>query len=197
MKFRFFGPGKPSIYAFTGRINKIANELKSPVQVIEAFDPTINPSQTNLRGGRYTAIWDTGATGTAISYKVVSDLGLPEISRAEVHNVDDVTEAGVYLVNLLLPNKVGIFGVPVTDAANIGGGDVLIGMDIITIGDFAVTNYQGKTMFTFRYPSLETMDFAKEISEEKERYNAHISPEGQRRKHARKKSGMQKPKGRK
>ena len=28
--------------------------------------------------------------------------------------------------------------------------DVLIGMDIIGLGDFAVSNYRGKTTFTFR-----------------------------------------------
>jgi hypothetical protein len=39
--------------------------------------------------------------------------------------------------------------------------DVLIGMDIIGEGDFAVTHQDGKTTFSFRVPSLKTIDFRK------------------------------------
>lgn len=36
---------------------------------------------------------------------------------------------------------------------------MLIGMDIINKGDFAVSNYQNKTVFSFRMPSESLMDF--------------------------------------
>ena len=36
---------------------------------------------------------------------------------------------------------------------------VLIGMDIINLGDFAVTNKNGRTAFSFRTPSIEYIDF--------------------------------------
>jgi len=39
------------------------------------------------------------------------------------------------------------------------GSDVLIGMDVITQGDFAITNKDGMTTFSFRTPSLITIDF--------------------------------------
>lgn len=39
------------------------------------------------------------------------------------------------------------------------GIDLLIGMDIIGLGDFAVTNLNGVTQFTFRLPSVESIDF--------------------------------------
>jgi len=39
------------------------------------------------------------------------------------------------------------------------GTDVLIGMNIINQGDFAVTNKDGKTVFSFRLPSVECLDF--------------------------------------
>jgi preprotein translocase subunit SecA len=38
---------------------------------------------------------------------------------------------------------------------------MLIGMDIIGLGDFVVTNFNGKTMFSFRMPSMASMDFCK------------------------------------
>ena len=36
---------------------------------------------------------------------------------------------------------------------------LLVGMDIIGMGDFAVSNFKGETAFTFRLPSIERMDF--------------------------------------
>ncbi|MCK4911673.1 MAG: SEC-C domain-containing protein [Thermodesulfovibrionales bacterium] len=39
------------------------------------------------------------------------------------------------------------------------GGDILIGMDIMSKGDFAVSNHGGNTTFTFRMPSIEEIDF--------------------------------------
>ena len=35
-------------------------------------------------------------------------------------------------------------------------------MDIITRGDFAISNVNGETTFSFRLPSIRTIDFVKE-----------------------------------
>ena len=40
-----------------------------------------------------------------------------------------------------------------------GPADVLIGMDIIGSGDFAVTNSENKTVMTYRIPSVSRIDF--------------------------------------
>ena len=61
----------------------------------------------------------------------------------------------------MLPNNVGIAYVEVTEG-DLMGEDVLIGMDIITRGDFAITNVGGKTTFSFRIPSVETIDYCKQ-----------------------------------
>ena len=42
---------------------------------------------------------------------------------------------------------------------------LLIGMDIIGLGDFAVTNADGKTTFSFRVPSVEEIDFVPDAEE--------------------------------
>ena len=39
------------------------------------------------------------------------------------------------------------------------GIDVLIGMDIISLGDFAISNYESKTQFSFRIPSQEHVEY--------------------------------------
>ena len=39
------------------------------------------------------------------------------------------------------------------------GIDVLIGMDVISKGDFAISYYNGKTQFSFRIPSQNDVDY--------------------------------------
>lgn len=38
-------------------------------------------------------------------------------------------------------------------------------MDVITKGDFAISNYDGKTVFTFRIPSIAVTDYIQELSD--------------------------------
>jgi len=42
---------------------------------------------------------------------------------------------------------------------------LLIGMDIIGLGDFAVTNTNDKTTFSFRIPSVQEIDFIPDTQE--------------------------------
>ena len=50
------------------------------------------------------------------------------------------------------------------------GPDVLLGMDIITIGDFSITNQAGNTVFSFRVPSQHTIDYVAETLAAKKKY---------------------------
>jgi hypothetical protein len=75
-----------------------------------------------------------------------------------VHHPQGTCRAETYLVNIYVPNKVAFTSVRVTKGT-LPAHDVLIGMDVIGRGDFAVTNYQGKTVFTYRTPSDGMLDF--------------------------------------
>ena len=109
----------------------------------------------------YSAIWDTGATATSITAKVVQECGLAPITVASVTGVHGTQQANVYLIDVYLPNAVRVETVKATEMALVGDDvDVLIGMDVIGLGDLAVTNFQGKTSFTFRIPSVTRFDFA-------------------------------------
>ncbi len=55
---------------------------------------------------------------------------------------------------------VQIAGVEVTEG-NLTGCDVLIGMDIINLGDFALTNLDDVTVLSFQMPSANHIDFVK------------------------------------
>jgi predicted aspartyl protease len=105
------------------------------------------------------AIWDTGATGSVISERVVERLGLYPISRREVTTANGRRIAGVYLIGLYLLNDVVFPALPVTDG-NLGNDiDVLIGMDVIGSGDFAVTHADGRTCMSFQMPSRRRIRF--------------------------------------
>jgi uncharacterized protein YchJ len=81
----------------------------------------------------------------------------------EVHGVHSSAFRNVYLVCFYLPNGACFDNVQVTDIdEDFVGFDALIGMDIMSNGDFAVTNTNGKTTFSFRVPPLKEIDFVEE-----------------------------------
>ena len=109
----------------------------------------------------FTAIWDTGATGSVITQKVIDACSLAPTGMVEVHGVHDSQFSETFLVNIRLPNSVAFGQLRVTKG-NLKDADVLIGMDIMNRGDFAVTNLGGVTKFTFRVPSIVHIDFVEE-----------------------------------
>jgi len=150
------------VRAFTRAHRRRVNVLRSPVWVSEAFDPLVAaPPPTN----KFVAIWDTGATSSVITQNVINKCGLLPTGMTNVHTASGQTSCHTFLACITLPNKVGFSSVRVTEG-KIAGADVLIGMDIISAGDFAVSNYRGKTKFSFRAPSLASIDFVKELEEE-------------------------------
>jgi hypothetical protein len=60
---------------------------------------------------------------------------------------------------MVLPNKIGIVNLRVTKGILLGDNNVLIGMDVISKGDFCITNFDKKTWYTFRIPSAGAIDF--------------------------------------
>ena len=157
-------PTKASLLGFTRHFNGVANVLSSPVELSEAFDPKSGDPLPKIF--KFNSIWDTGASGSVISPRVVSELNLESIDEITTHTVNGDRQSNVYLINIYLPNKVAFSGVRVTDG-DIFGTDVLIGMDIITCGDFALTNVGGKTCMSFQYPSVRKIDFVKDINNNK------------------------------
>jgi len=107
------------------------------------------------------AIWDTGATGTAITTKVVERLGLIPTGMATVSTANGMALQNTHTVDIGLPNGVIIKGIVATQVDALLGADALIGMDIITLGDFSITNFKGNTCMSFRMPSLHELDYTR------------------------------------
>ncbi len=59
----------------------------------------------------------------------------------------------MFMVDIGLPNGVTIRDITVAECRLSGGVEVLIGMDIITMGDFVITNVGRQTRFLFQMPS--------------------------------------------
>lgn len=109
--------------------------------------------------------WDTGATGTCISKSIAAQLKLQPIGMLRIRTPSGTTMVNRYIVDIILNQEIRIKNLEVLET-EIGsqGIDVLIGMDIISCGDFAVSNFNGNTQFTFRIPSKEDISFVEEDS---------------------------------
>jgi hypothetical protein len=159
----------PSSSFTTTAIGGLLNVLKNQCGISQAFDPTGGGNMPPVLP--FDAIWDTGATNSCISQAVIDACGLLPIGMAEVHGVQSSTIEEVFLINVYLPNHVAFIGVQAT-RGKFPGADILIGMDLINQGDFAVTNNAGITKFSFRVPSQKHIDFVQEHNERelKERF---------------------------
>lgn len=133
--------------AFSIKYRGIAKELTSESEII-------NP--LNNQRKKYKAIWDTGATHTAITPKVLKELSLIIVDTTTIIGVNSKTEdIQVALFNLLLPLNIEIKNVRGAVCTIGGDADILIGMDIIKFGDLAISNGGGQTLFSFAIPPFE------------------------------------------
>ena len=144
---------KMQVHALTNNSIGIARSITTPVEIKNVF----TQDKVTTKG-----IWDTGATGSVITKSTATSLGLLPVKRTRVRGVHGDKEVNVYYVNITLNNKNISINAQVTECDELSADysiGMLIGMNIITMGDFAVTNYQGQTTMTFRVPSLQKIDF--------------------------------------
>jgi predicted aspartyl protease len=110
-------------------------------------------------------LWDTGSTNTSISKGLARHLGLKSIDMCNVSGVMGIHPSVVYQIDILLPSNVGISDVRVAEFQDNGAFEILIGMDIIDLGDFAISNNGGKSIVSFRIPPSDcVIDFVREIN---------------------------------
>ncbi|MEY2577531.1 MAG: hypothetical protein QOI49_355 [Verrucomicrobiota bacterium] len=139
----------------------ISRVIRGPAVIRPAFEPTLVAEAERPPGCDVTAIWDTGAMGSVVTQAVVDNCILKQVGMKMVSGVHSQELSPVYLVNIELPN-IGFRNISVTLGKLPKGTDLLIGMDIIAQGDFAITNFGGNTVFTFRCPSEAKIDFVAE-----------------------------------
>jgi len=144
-------------HSFTLKHKGFANTLLMPVNI--AVPDQVQKFSTK-------AIWDTGATGTVITQEVVDAL---KLLPTGMEKVNTASETGVlthtFLIDLYLKHDLRIHTVKVTLGKIAPGIGCLIGMDIITLGDFSITNFNGNTCMTFRIPSQHEIDYVQHQQE--------------------------------
>lgn len=143
------------IHALTNANSGIVDCIKTPVVLKNTFTGlTINTS----------GIWDTGATNSVITKNTAKTLGLVPVSKAVVNGVHGPKEVSVYFVNITLNNAQITLDTQVTECEELSADHktgLLIGMNIITKGDLAITNFNGQTIMSFRVPSQQPIDFVR------------------------------------
>lgn len=106
------------------------------------------------------SLWDTGASVTLISSKVIKVLGLTPIGKSGVSGYNEgVDVKDTYLVHIGLPTGDIVTNIMAMEFDS-DEYDVVIGMDIICKGDLAITNKEDRTTFSFRIPSSGEIIFS-------------------------------------
>lgn len=138
--------------------NGITNRIKCEAFVSKPGD---------LQKVKLNALWDTGATQCVISERYAQSIGLMKVGVASMNHAGGTDDVNVYVADIELLNKVVVRDVKLLSTKSINDFDMIIGMDVITLGDFCVTNKDKKTVVSFRYPSESCIDFVKDSEDMK------------------------------
>lgn len=147
------------VSALTYHFDGIKNEIITDVKAKNGF---------GIQDITTKGLWDTGAQNSAITKKAALQLGLVPLKRTNIRGVHGIKEVNVYLIEIILNNPNITVKCLVTECDELskdGSVDLLLGMNVISHGDFVISNFDGKTSMTFRVPSLQTTDFVAEIKE--------------------------------
>lgn len=158
-----------------------ATTIKYPVLTNQICTPIVVNTPEAMgeqKAIQVLGLWDTGATGSCISKKYADELGLKPVEFRDTYGVGgSIERVPVYEILIDLNKDVKNIRVFVGEArlhredggpsnSEIG---FLIGMDIISHGDFFVGRYKSdtnneKTIFSFRIPSAcDPVDYLQEV----------------------------------
>ena len=134
-------------FAFKNEYPNISLRLIAEVEVSDVLQP--------LQKIKVNALWDTGAMLSATTPQVAQRLNLNPFNRIKVNGINNSSMADVVKVSIRLPNLVELINYNIAVCNLVQNVDFLIGMDIIQLGDFSISNGRGKTLFTFAMPPFE------------------------------------------
>jgi hypothetical protein len=142
--------------AFVKKFPVLASELNTDIEVFPV-------SSVSHQGTTVYAIWDTGASQTVITHRLMSHLNLIPIETKLVHGVNSKQLVDVVAISIKLPNGFLIPDIRVFVCDIPSPIDLLIGMDVIQLGDLHISNTGGYTLFSFVTPPLpEQFDLTQE-----------------------------------
>ena len=108
------------------------------------------------------ALWDTGATMSAITPEIQNKLKVKPVDKKTIAGIHSTQEVDVVLITIELPNRVIKKTIKVAVCNMASNSGMLIGMDIISLGDFALSNGNEQTLFSFAVPPFkDKIDFSR------------------------------------
>ena len=137
-----------------GKYTKVFDECVSAIvtecQIYPPIDYTKEkfPAPISVK----EAMWDTGADICVISQELADNLGLVPFDQIYVNGVHGEELQSLYHIHVKLPtNDIVVYAEAVIGAKN--GYDLVLGMNVISQGDIAITTADDKTVFSIRIPS--------------------------------------------
>ena len=94
------------------------------------------------------AMWDTGSQFTFLSSRIIEVLQLKPTGRMGLSGINGVSEADVYTVHVVLPSGDVVINVEAL-GSDYSDYDVIIGMDIIMLGEFHFDKVDSHSVFSF------------------------------------------------
>jgi hypothetical protein len=134
--------------------NGLLQALTAPCHVSLPFNPANGiPDYPKTE---FKALWDTGAVNSVITPRVVKACGLKPMRRIRpilLQGVDGYEPSEAYVINLSLPDHITYHELTVVlkDPGDEVWWDLIVGMDIISTGEFIVKNVNSNTEWSFRY----------------------------------------------
>lgn len=154
--------------AFTTKYQGIVRELRNDVSIISKYtDSSKNAPPKNWRG-----LWDTGASITCVHRRVRDYMHLTPMGTSEISTANGVIEVDTHIVDIVLPNRVIVKDLLITSAEIGDDVDVLLGMDIICLGGFSVTNLK-ETYHSLIIPSGNHIDYVQKIKTMNQVHKGH------------------------
>lgn len=147
-----------TVRTFSFSSDRLLGRIMTPVRLINPL------TQVSIET---VALWDTGATTTGISCAAAEYLQLKKMGKVMASGVFKSKRVNTYYALLALSQALSVPILPSEFPVQpVAGVDCIIGMDVISKGDFTISNYKGRTRFCFRIPSGGDIDFAflKEIT---------------------------------
>jgi hypothetical protein len=135
-------PDKPPL---TYNYVKLQRRIITPVYLYGVSALTPKDTVTN-------ALWDTGAAVSAITPQIQQELDLVQIGTKHIRGVTGTKKVPVVLLTLELPNDLLKQNVEVVVCNFSNDVGMIIGMNIITLGDFLLLHGNNHTEFSFTVP---------------------------------------------
>ena len=98
------------------------------------------------------ALWDTGATISAITPKLVKDLGFIPVGTMAISGITGALDVEFILAAIQLPGGILRQNIKMAVCDFSQNINIILGMDIITLGDFELLNGNNSTVFSFTSP---------------------------------------------